>query len=194
MADDPAKILIQPGRLIWGATNLTLAYPYNGIELGLTRDGVRVTVQQNTRDITAEETGTAVQDIIYLGSNVRIEATMYQWDDNVVTKVFHNTVTGSGKAEKVIEFPGSTYYPGSKLSTKADTLVFSPTDTTNNKVILLRKAVPMSAASLSLDFAVGKETVLPVVFVGLPDLSIGSADARYPTRVGAIGDKLNLTI
>jgi len=193
-ADDPAKILVQPGRLIWGATDLTAAYPYGGTELGLTRDGVRLTIQQATRDIVAEETGVAIQETIYLGSNVRIEASLYQWDDDALQRVFHNTDTGGTVSEKVIEIPGDAYNPGSKLSAKAGVLVFSPTDTTNNKVILLRKAIPMSPASIGIDFSVGKDSILPVVFVGLPDLTIGTGDANYPTRTGAVGNIQNLTI
>lgn len=195
MADNPSSILVSPGRIIWGATDLAIADPYGGTALGLTRDGVRLTVQQSSRDITAEETGVSIQETIFLGSNIRMEATMYQWDPDVLGRVFHNSAVGSvDNTDQVVEFPGNNYVPGSKLSAKAGVVVFVPTDTTNNKVILLRNAIPMSPATFGLDFSVGKDLVLPIVFVGLADTTIGSGDARYPSRVGAIGKITNLTI
>ena len=194
MSTNAGAILTQPGYLIWAATDLSIVSPHGGTNLGYTKDGVRLIISQEDREIKAEETGVAIQEIIAIGSNITIEATLYQTDDNVLAKVFHNTATGGVSGNKVLEFPGSTYYPGAKLSAKAGVLVFSPVDLTNNKVILLRNAIPSAKIPLNLDFAVSKDTAYDVAFRGLPDTSIGSGDGRYDSRTCAIGDRRDITI
>ncbi|MCB0385488.1 MAG: hypothetical protein KDD43_08850 [Bdellovibrionales bacterium] len=195
MARDASSILCQPGELIWGATDLSIASPHGGNSLGWTKDGVRFFHGIDTRNVLSEENGVAIQEIIYLGANIRMSATLQQWDDNVLARVFPNTDTGGTSGEKVVEFPGDSLTPGGKMSTLGGVLVFSPTDLTNNKVILFRNAVPVANLGDSFFMGTSKDTEMAVIFKGLPDSSIpSSGDARYASRTGAIGDRRDLTI
>jgi len=189
-----ADILVQPGKLVWGATDISIALPHGGTELGFTTDGIRLSHNQETREIIAEETGIAPQEIVYLGEAWRLEVVLKQWDDDVLARLFPNTVAGGTSGELVIEYPGGTAFPGFKLSGQADVLVFSPTDLTNNKVVLVRKAVPVAAREIS--FGVGEDSDLAVIFHAIPDESIlsGDANGRFDSRTIAIGDRLDLTI
>lgn len=191
MARNATKILVQPGELIWGASDLSTASPHGGTSLGYTADGIRLNHNMAVREILTEETGEAPQEVIYLGGRVTLEATFLQWDDTVIQRLFPNT--SSGSSNEVAEFPGGTAYPGYKLSNTAGVLVFSPTDLTNNKVVLARNAVPIGSPR-EIVFRTAEPTQLSVLFICLPDTGIASGNARYDSRTVAIGDRGDLSI
>lgn len=191
MSKDAAKILVQPGELVWGADDLTTVFPHGGTSLGYTVDGVRLRVDARTREITPEESGAAPEEVIYLGARLVIECTLYQHDADTIKRAFANTTAGT--ESQVAEYPGSSVYPGYKLSGIAGTLLFSPTDLINNRVVLFRKAVPLFNPS-DINFGVSQDSTLRVEFVAIPDGNITSGDSRYDTRTMAYGHREDITI
>jgi len=192
MAKDASAILVQPGELIWAPTDLSAASPHSGTSLGFTRDGIRLEHNISYKSILTEETGVAPQDVIYLGGALQITATLMQWDDTAIQRIFPNTATGGTSGNKVVEFPGSGVYPGYKLSNAGAVLAYSPTDLTNGEMVLFRKAIALGTREIPMRTA--EETVLSVVFIAIPDTSIASGNARYDSRTVAIGDRTDLSI
>jgi len=192
MSRDAAQILVQPGFLIWAPTDLSAASPHSGTELGYTEDGIRLQHNQETRPIRTEETGVATQEIIYLGEDWRLTVVFLQWDNEIIPKLFPNSTAGGTSGDQLIQYPASTAYPGYKMSGQAAILAYSPTDLTNNKAVVFRKAIPLAAQEIS--FGSSQDSVLACSFQALPDESIGSGDGRYATRTVAIGDRRDISL
>lgn len=195
MAVDVSEFLVQPGFLAFGSTDLSTAFPHGGSDLGASETGVRLVTKLGRFILKSEESGERILDTIYTDAELMLFVTLHQWNDVNLARAFPGglTAAGASSGKKVVQFPG-TLKPGTKGSANSGVLVFSPLDLTNNKVVLVRKAAPMLAETAELNLKLKSPTTLSLVFYCLEDTSIGSSNARYPSRVLAIGDRDDLTI
>ena len=187
--DDISKILVQPGRLVKDPTNLSTTFPYGGTSLGMTESGIILNRPDNFQILTTEESGQKPVKVLHIGEQLYIQCELVEWNDTVID-LFANgyTTTGTTSGLKNFTWPGDgTMYAGKDLSANAIKLMFAPEDTTNNKVMLARKAVPVGPAQ-EVHFKTSEKTILLVRFIILEDTSIGSADARYNYRGLFVGD------
>lgn len=196
MALDASEILHQPGELIWAATDVSIASPMGGTSLGYTDDGVRLRDRQGRVVLKGEESGERILDVVYTDTEVILAVTLLQWNDTNLARAFPGglTATGATSGEKVIQYPG-TLVPGTKLSSgSGGVLVFAPLDLTNNKLLLARKAIPLQDETAELALRLKDSTKLRLLFYCIEDTAIASSNARYNSRILAIGDRRDLSV
>ena len=154
------------GRLYTGITDPT--DPSTGAELGLVA-GVELHTRFETHDITAEEYGGEVVDVIQGAQSPILYADLMQWnDDDAKARAWPN-VSGSA-GSKVIDHPG-TSTAGAQLSGRATVILFYPDDATNHDGFLAYSAVPVPRPETVLPFNVLRELKHPVCFKLLRDSS-----------------------
>lgn len=193
MPGDPNALLVQPGFLAWGATDLALPFPHGGVDLGFTDDGLRVVPKLGRLILKGEESGMRILQVRYLDVEATLFATLLQWNDDTVARAFPGglTAVGTSSGTRVVQLPG-TLLPGARPP--AAVLVFSPLDTATNKVVLVRRAVPMLTEAATINFKLKDQTKLEVVFYCEEDTTIATTSPRYPTRILGIGPKADLAI
>lgn len=194
--DTISKILVQPGRLVKDPTDLATTFPYGGTSLGMTENGVIIQrLEENFLVLTTEESGKKPVKVIHLGEHWQVSCELVEWNDTVIDLFAQGYITtGATSGLKNITWPGDgTTYAGKDLSGSAIKLLFAPEDTTNNKVFLARKAIPIGPAH-EIQMKASEKSILLVRFVILEDTSIGSADARYNYRGFFFGDIRDVAI
>jgi len=107
-----------PGKLSYGPSDLTSAYPHGGTGLGLVRD-IRL-----TRDVVAErriratEYGGETVEALVPGQEWVISFLLRGFDNDAISTVFPNTFTGATDSLEGIREPG-TIRAGELLSDQA---------------------------------------------------------------------------
>jgi len=192
--DDIASVLVQPGRLVMNPTDLSLAFPHGGTSLGMTEEGITLNWEKNWQPVVVEEYGQEPIKIIHIGEEIKMSVNFVQWESNVTGLIWQGfTATGGVSGLTNMEWPGSgSKYAGKDMSGSSIILLFSPSDLTNNKVVLFRKAVPLSTTEV--EFKASKKTILACEFYAMRDDTIGSGDSRYNSRGIFIGDRRDATI
>ena len=170
-ARDINQVLQSPGRLCINPTDLTIAFPHGGTELGAV---YRAYCQQTTGyfDVHAEEFGGAIVESIWSGENFAFGAILRQWDETAIGTVFPNTVTGSTTARVGLKHwsdAASPVRPGHLLSGRSVKLLFSPDDPVNCRAVILYRALPKVTESLTLALRLNERQEIPVLFVAIPD-------------------------
>lgn len=191
MADSPADILTQPGRLIWAPTDLSIANPYGGTALGFSEEGVRLRLDASTIIVTSEELGPEPVRVIWGGAAPKIFVEFLQWDANTVQRMFPGGLSAAGTTARIVTLPG-TLVPGQAIPTAA--LLFVPDDTTNGKAVLFHKVAPAIPETAELQFRLRSRTTLPLVFHAMREDGVVSSDAEYNYRLMAIGTLSDLSI
>jgi hypothetical protein len=171
---------LSAGRLAYGCTDLSTAWPHGGTGLG-TVGKVFVVPQRRWKALAAEETGAAVE-VLWLGGDVVVGFTMVGWDEDAAAVVNPNSSTSNGKT--VVEWPGSDVVVGAPVATITN-LVFTPWDQTNGKGFVVYKAAAMPDLNAELAFSAGAFLEVPAVVVAIPDGS---------DRLGKLGKFSELTL
>ncbi len=173
-ARDINQALQSPGRLCIAPTDLTLAFPHGGTELGSV---YRAYCQQTTGyfDVKAEEYGGAIVESIWSGENYAFGAILRQWDETAIGTVFPNTATGATTKRVGVkhwsDVASSPVRPGHLLSSRSVKLLFSPDDPANCRAVILYRALPKVSESLTLALRLNERQEIPVLFVAIPDAS-----------------------
>lgn len=172
---------LSAGRLAYGCTDLSTAWPHGGTGLGLIGQ-IFLFPQRRWASLPFEETG-ATGEVIWLGGDVVVSLTAEGWDDAAQAVLNPNTASSSGRT--IIEWPGSDYVPGAPISPLSN-VVFTPWDTTNGKGFVLYRAVAVPDLNQALAFSAGRFLEVPAVLIAAP--GDGS------DRLGKLGKFSDLTL
>jgi len=162
-----------PGRLAWGCTDLTAAFPHGGTELGFVGQ-VAFEPGEGVQEITAEETGRVVEVVATITRPV-LTAVLRDADDDALGHVFLNTSTGSTTGRTVVDI-GGTNRAGYLYAGRSGVLVFTPESVIEgnddvHRMVVFYKAVPHTQAQAKLALVLGTKEEIPVAFIGIEDSS-----------------------
>lgn len=179
-AGDVTKVDRGPGYLVKAPTSAT-GPSYGGTILGLTRGQDLKFISPATL-CPAEELGGAPWDGVEGGEWPVFLVLFREWDDDILQTIYRNTATGGSSGKKVVTGGAAqTVRAGHRLSDRGQKLLFAPHDPTKRAVLLLN-ALPVLAEDSPIAFAIAKEQVHAVSFIGAPDAS------GLTHKVGLIGD------
>lgn len=161
---DPLRV---PVRVCVNPTDLTLAFPYGGTDLGLVRD-VLVSVESQPYEVTASEWGPEVVEVVEGGEVWRVSFAVRGATPEAVAQVFMQ-VAADSTGWPVVQHPAATRRPGRPRSQDAVRLLLAPLDPEAGPATLFRAAVPVRAARLDLSFRLRDELTYALAFVAVRD-------------------------
>lgn len=186
-----SDILYQPSHVIWAPTSFTPGTPvaYGGTNLGYIEGGIAISVSEGWTEVMGEESGQALLDLRYAGTDLSIAFTLRQWDAGALILAFPGglTATGATSGDKMVQFPG-TLALGASGRDHAGILMIAPIDTTNGRYIVIRKAIPRLQENAKIDWMLRRPSLLPLIVRAVEDTSILTSSARYNSRTAYIGD------
>lgn len=194
-AEDARTILRIPGRLSYGATDLTTAWPHGGTGLGSIRS-VHLLRQSAAYPVTIEALGGEPVEYLEPGEVWGLGAVLRTWQDDVLSTLFPSTSlsTGTTTQRKILGVPGTTK-AGTWMSARAVKLVFTPDGAGHAKsatapdvrapFVVLYRAVPLVREQQEMALEHHTEWGIPVLFMGIRDSS---------ARILAMGHRSDLTL
>lgn len=145
----------------------TDAFPHGGTALGMTQDLVwRPNLRRGL--IRYEEYGAEVGDVIVSSESGVLGLLARGGDDDMLSRIFQDTTTGSVSRRTLIEYPGATR-AGALGTDRSFALLVSPLDTKNHRAMYLPNAVPLLEETGELLFALRQEHVIPAIFLAVRD-------------------------
>jgi hypothetical protein len=169
VAPNVRDIISVPGRLSFGPSNLTTAYPHGGTALGIVQD-IAITLEQPTQYVLAEEYGNQKIEGIVSGEGCAIGAVLRSWDRDAITRVFKNTALGAVTGKRRVAASTQTDPSiGIRLSGRSIVLVFTPDDVERHPMFLMRRALPAIKETSEVAMRLDVELSLPVFFYGIRD-------------------------
>ena len=184
-ATDARRALQVNGRLCWNPTDLSIAYPHGGTQLGFVKaHALRVRTGQHV--IRSEEWGVAV-DAIFAGEEWVIAVIMASWDVDAVPLFNRDTAIGATTGRPVLKNRVGTdgVRAGVLASTLAGVLYFSP-DSDAHPGVLLKNAIPLREEQAQIAFNLAEQFGDPMLFLGTPPTD--------SDQVGEIGLREDLTL
>lgn len=166
---DVTRVINAPGRVCYGPTDLSTAFPHGGTAIGTTRAG-KIRHFGAYHPIRDEAFGIEVRSTVWCGENLALAMILREPDDEAMALLFPNTSTGTVSQHKVVASPGSNR-PGLLLAEKAVVLFFSPDDTERVPAVILYKAEPRFEETTEYDLALDKRLETVVVFTATRDSS-----------------------
>jgi len=190
--DDATLILRQPGRLVVSPTNLATAFPHGGTSLGFTEDGIILRPNIGLFPLRARDFGSETYEWLYTGCSIEAECELPQWDNDSLQRAFPGGLTAAGatSANRVIQYPG-TLAQGSLIGEAAAvSLLFSPEDLTEDKVVLARRALIALQTDAEQMFKRQANTTLQLMIGFIRDPN----HATDATKTMQVGDRRDITI
>ena len=159
--------------------DLSGAYPYNGIELGLCRSAAFVWGIRYA-PIQSEEFGGIATEFMYLSQQAVLSAVLREYDDDMVRILFHGVTDGMNQSTgakstvsgKPVIKAGQTIglSPGRvSPATRHRSLLFVPDDADNHEFLLLYNVLPMVQEGSDMKMTAADWAETGVVFQALPD-------------------------
>jgi hypothetical protein len=140
-AGNASRILRAQGRLVVNPTDLTLAYPYGGTEVGKTRLVVLASLGTSF-PVTCEGLGGEPSDILEGPARFVFSCFLRGWDDDAVRLFFaDNYVQGSKTGHSVIREPGNRF-GGASAVPRAVSLLYVPDDVEHAPACLIYRGIP----------------------------------------------------
>jgi len=175
-AGHPRKFMRLKGKLCKAPTSLSAtAFPHGGTALGTVADA-RFEFGIRGEEVHAEEFGSAVVDFIRAGDRAVFLCILREYDSDVVSTIFPNTVAGasSGKQKVVGRVSEATtgataVKAGALASDNSVALYLSPDSPEHHFGLYIPIAIPLVAESAALQFKVGVESGIAMVFHASPD-------------------------
>lgn len=175
---DNRKVLRVPGRLAYGCTDLSLAWPHGGTGLGSIRQVAWVS-RAVPYPVTLEAMGGEPVEYIEPGIDCWLACTLRTNDDDPISKVFRNTAAGTSSQRRVVTEPG-TVRAGNWMSGRAvSPLVFTPdgslhalsrsTPDADAPFIILYRAIPMLREDLEIPLERTDEWAIQTTWRGIRD-------------------------
>lgn len=182
---DLQQILRSPGRLCANPTDLSLPWPHGGTGLGAVG---RCFLSPNASFARIpDEAKKTATEVMFLGFDPVFRATLKQpYDQSVVARFWPNSTAGSVSGQRVISWPHTSLPAGTRMSTLAFKLLFTPYDFSHYGVYL-PKAAPTIARECVLEFSVEEELRLLVEAIPLDD-------SQSPARNVLWGPLVDLTL
>lgn len=141
VAGNASRILRAPGRLVVNPSDLTVAYPYGGTEVGKTRL-VTLTSLGTAYRVECEGLGGEPSDILEAPARFVFSCFLRGWDDDAVEHFFaDNFVQGAKTGHSLIREPGLRVGGSSALS-RAVSLLYVPDDPIHAPACLVYRGVP----------------------------------------------------
>lgn len=179
-APDPGKAFLAGGKLSYGCTDLSTAYPHGGTALGMF--GSIVLRVPSEHRLLIEEEHNAPGAVQWLGGALILGGRLRTWgDDDALAAVMPNTSSSSNGV--TVQWPGSTVPTGAPAAVLTN-LVFTPINAEHPHLVIY-KAVALPDRDASLPLTAYRYLDLPVVFVATPN-----AAGNY----GAMGPKADLSL
>lgn len=166
---DADLVLRSGGSLCWNPTDLSIAFPHGGTDLGVL-DDVMLKPMFETMDHKGADDRYTRQSVetFFLGESWLLGVTLRQTKDNdVLNVIFPNTTVGSVTGERYVSGQGSVR-PGSRLSNRTGKLLFSP-ENPANKAAYFPKTMVMLEETAELMLMAINELTLQVIFRAMPD-------------------------
>lgn len=158
------SIIKLKGRLVANPTDLTLAYPHGGEELGLVARG-RFVPNIRHQIVRAEEFGAQVTEVVRSGTGSAVLlALMRGYDDDMVKRVFPSTSVGTSSNTRLVEADAVSGGQGTLLSTSSIVLFFSPEDVDQHPSILMYNALPLVEEAAEMQLDISSELTVAVAF------------------------------
>lgn len=169
VAGDVARVIRAPGRLVAGPTNLSLAYPYGGTEVGKTRMVALTPVGENFR-VLSEGLG-EVTDVLEMSNRYVFSCVARGWDDDAVEQFFGDNYTaGSVSGHALFSVPGSVV-PGASGLTRAIKWLYVPDDPINVDAVIIYRGVPDWQEGTEIIMGREEEVLMPVAIECVRDTS-----------------------
>lgn len=152
-------VIRAPGRLCYGATDLTADFPHGGTALGFARQMIFEPKARSPRT-TAEEWGQITSRVYYTGEEPRLSCVFREiLDADMLSAMFPNIVTGSFGTAYIEHSPAAAGQndPGYDLNAKAVKLVFSPYSPNYHPFIILYHAFPAIDEATQLNLSLQAE-------------------------------------
>lgn len=160
---DVGRHLYVPGRLAVGVTDLTIAFPHGGTDLGSVQS-IELEVTREAETLRTMEFGTEVVEVVDLGQTYTIAAALRGWDEDALNIVFPSTTElAATSGRRFVSFPGASR-AGALLSASSVVLAFSPDDPETYPGVLFHRAIPLTEESATLSLALRTEGTIGVVF------------------------------
>lgn len=157
------------GKLVKDPTNLAIAYPYGGTELGLTT-AVLFKPGVQARQHGAEEWGGVKIENTFIGEVAMLSLTLRGFDADALGRVFPNIAVGAATGRTGISGKvNGTNLPGYRMSGKAFKLLWVPDDLEECEGLLLYSAIPGVEETAELQLSTSDEFGVPVFFLGAVD-------------------------
>lgn len=170
-----------PGRLLWGTTDLSAAYPFGGTELGFVG---RITYrpQEPIQEITDPTTG-RVLDAVSTGDSAILSCRIRDADDTASEATFLNTSSGAVTQRRRIDIGGANG-AGYLYSARESTLTFVPEAVVDgnddiHRLVHFYRAIPRQQDSFETLLRLGAKAEMPIEFRALPNASGQLASAFF---------------
>lgn len=162
-AGNVARTLRAPGRLVINPTDLTLAFPYGGTEVGKTRLVVLRNLSPSLFRVTSEGLGGEPTDILEGPPHYVFACFLRGWDDDAVRMFFaDNYVQGAASGHALLREPGARRSGSSALG-RAVRLLYVPDDPVGAPAMLAYRAVPDWDDNAELAFQRRDELGIPLL-------------------------------
>lgn len=155
-------ILHATGRVVVNPTNLSAAYPYGGVEVGLTRGAVLRNL--STGLVVFSEGFGGITDVLEPDDHWVFVCQLRGANDNALRVFFPDHQSeGATTRHRVLTMPNSSYAGASALG-RAVVLLFVPDDLVNVPALLIHTAIPDFDDSAEILLQRREEYSIPVAF------------------------------
>lgn len=152
----PNTVQLAGGRLFYGVSDITIAAPYGGTELGLVSSVYVIPPLGVFRLPMEEDNSTALS--VYIGGDAVAGCLLPTYDADATAALFPGAATGDA-AGPIIKFPSKVGQPAETITM----LLYAPTNADHN-AWLMPVAQPSLDAQAQLWFSARRFLQFPVVF------------------------------
>lgn len=185
---EAATALRVPGRLCYRGPgddwDFSAAFPHGGTSLGDVQ-AVELRERESNTPLRAEDWGVSVEVLDWLeaGIGVRLFASLRGANDDAISVVYRNTITGAVSGKKVALHPGTRVEGALRGAARAVQIVFSPDDPEHPGVYFPR-ALPILTEDRVLMLGRREERIVRVAF----EATRGGDTAGDAWQVGQLVD------
>lgn len=164
-AGSPHNAYSATGRLAYGCTDLSAAWPHGGTGLGLT-SSVKFAPPSGAVFLGAERDSTT-RKVLYVGGDASLGARLVDWDADALQRIFPNFSTSNGEVLMAAGNDQTTLVEGQEFPTVAP-LVFTPINSAHPGIIFYT-AYCLLEQSASLWLSSRRWLEVPLLFLGKHD-------------------------
>lgn len=168
-APNVRNVVRMPGRFVKNPTDLQVAYPHGGTELGVARN-MEFRAGIETQELIAEEWKRPIGAVI-TSERAVMAGVLRTWDNALISALFHNIQTDSfGEVGIVGQAMGTGINrAGYDMKNKGMVLLFSPHAVDDHRSIIFYNAVPVIEESMKMGLSIKEELGFPFFFLAMPD-------------------------
>lgn len=168
-AGKPERTIRASGRIVVGPTDLSVAYPYGGTEVGRTRACVLLPLGVPT--IVRDEGLGEPIDVLEGDNRYAFSCFLRGLDDDALAQLFPGGYSAGAVTKHAVWAEPGTRVPGQSALDRALKVLYVPDDLVNNSALLLYRAIPDWVEGAEVFFTKADELGLPVAMECLRDAS-----------------------